>query len=318
MRGAQMIGTGAALADYVFVSVILPLQPGDEDYAVSFVVPCAAPGLKIYARRPYALGQPSVFDYPLSTRFDESDAFIVLDDVFVPWEHIFVYRQVDLTARQFTDTAAHVLGNTQAQIRFWAKLQFLVGLTKRVMERSGQTQRADVQAALGELATRAALVEGLVKAAEAEPYTDPNGVVWPNPQMVYANQTLQSTLYPEVVQLVRGLLGGSVIQLPASAASFADPAIAADLQRYVRWPHADAPERVKLLKLLWDLLGSEFAGRHLQYEMFYAGNPSVVKLKAFRAYDWADAERLVDHCLDSYDLPDHAAPMPPSVREALV
>jgi 4-hydroxyphenylacetate 3-monooxygenase len=45
----------------------LPLRPGNEDYAISCVVPNGAPGLKLYPRRPYALGLTSVFDYPLSS-----------------------------------------------------------------------------------------------------------------------------------------------------------------------------------------------------------------------------------------------------------
>ena len=57
LRGAQMLGTGSVMSDYIFVSVILPLHPGDEDYAISCVVPNGAPGLKLYPRRPYALGR---------------------------------------------------------------------------------------------------------------------------------------------------------------------------------------------------------------------------------------------------------------------
>src|SRR5205823_6502291 len=129
-------------------------------------------------------------------------------------------------------------------------------------DRSGQSASVETQARLGELAARAALVEALVLAAEADPYTDQYGVVWPNPALVYANQTLQSSLYPEIVQLARSMMGGSLLELPSSTADFENPASAADLLRYVRWPDAGARERVKLLKLLWDLLGSEFASRH--------------------------------------------------------
>ena len=119
------------MSDYVLLTVILPLRPGDEDYAISCVVPNGAPGLKLYPRRPYALGTTSVFDYPLSSRFDETDSLVVFDDVLVPWEDVFIYKNIDLTAGQFSVTAAHVLGNTQSHIRSWAKLQFLVGLVKR-------------------------------------------------------------------------------------------------------------------------------------------------------------------------------------------
>ena len=139
IRGAQMLGTGSVMSDYVLVTVILPLKPGDEDYAFSCVVPNGAPGLKLYPRRPYALGPTSVFDYPLSSRFDETDSLVVFDDVFVPWEDVFIYKNIELTAGQFSVTAAHVLGNTQSHIRSWAKLQFLVGLVKRCMDLSGRS-----------------------------------------------------------------------------------------------------------------------------------------------------------------------------------
>jgi 4-hydroxyphenylacetate 3-monooxygenase len=303
VRGAQMLATAGVFADFIFVSVILPLKPGDEDYALSFVVPTAAKGVKLYARRPYASAATSVFDYPLSSRFDETDSLVVLDDVFVPWEHVFVYRDIERTFGQFSPRlAAHVLSNTQAQIRFWSKLQFLVGLVHRAMTLSGQSARPEVQVGLGELAARAALVEGLVLAAEDHAVTDEWGLMRPNPQFVYANQTLQSTLYPELIQMVRGMLSGSLLQLPSSVGELRMSETLEDMQRYVRWPGAAGVERIKLLKLLWDMVGSEFAGRHVQYEMFYAGQPAVVKMKANAAYDWAAAERLAEACLNSYSI----------------
>ena len=157
IRGAQMLGTGSVMSDYVLLTVILPLKPGDEDYAISCVVPNGAPGLKLYPRRPYALGANSVFDYPLSSRFDETDSLVVFDDVFVPWEDVFIYKNIELTAGQFSVTAAHVLGNTQSHIRSWAKLQFLVGLVKRCMDLSGRSANSETLAQLGDLATRVSL-----------------------------------------------------------------------------------------------------------------------------------------------------------------
>jgi 4-hydroxyphenylacetate 3-monooxygenase len=310
VRGAQMLATSAVLSNYIFVSVISPQRPGDEDYAISFVVPNNAPSLKIYPRRSYSVGVTSVFDYPLSSRLDETDSLIVFDDVFIPWEDVFVYRNIDLTFGQFNQTSAHVLGNTQAQIRFWAKIQFVVGLVKRICDLNGQSSHRDTQTFLGDLAARAATAEGLMLAAEATASEDEFGVMRPNPEMIYANQTFQQATYPEVVIMIRGMMGGSVIELPSSVADFSNPEVASDINRYIRWPNAKAEERVKVLKLLWDMIGSEFGGRHLQYEMFYAAGPEVVKGRAFRAYDWAKAEKLVDQCLSAYDLDSKAVSVP--------
>jgi 4-hydroxyphenylacetate 3-monooxygenase len=96
-------------------------------------------------------------------------------------------------------------------------------------------------------------------------------------------------------------MGGSLIQLPASVDELRAPESSADIERYVRWPNASGSERVKLLKLLWDALGSEFGSRHLQYEMFYAGEPASIQGREFRTFDWAATEALVDRCLADYD-----------------
>src|SRR5438034_938530 len=86
VRGAQAIATSATLADWLFLSYITPLVPGDEDYAISLVMPMTAEGLRLYPRRPYTTAATGVFDYPLSSRFDEIDTTVVFNDVFVPWD----------------------------------------------------------------------------------------------------------------------------------------------------------------------------------------------------------------------------------------
>ena len=75
----------------------------------------------------------------------------------------------------------------------------------------------------------------------------------------------------------------------------------ADIERYIQSPGTPALERVKLMKLIWDAIGSEFAGRHAQYEMFYAGSPFVTKGHMYRNYDFSGANKLVQSALDGYD-----------------
>jgi 4-hydroxyphenylacetate 3-monooxygenase len=81
------------------------------------------------------------------------------------------------------------------------------------------------------------------------------------------------------------------------------PETAADVRRYVGSSSSGAEEHIKLYRLAWDLIGSEFASRHHQYEMFYAGAPSVSKAHAMRNYRYAEAVAQVDDFLASYDLP---------------
>jgi len=308
VSGAQILGTGAAISNEVLLSCIIPLRPGDENYAISLAVPIASPGLRVIVRRPYAEGAPSVFDYPLSTRFDESDALLVFDRVVVPWERVFVYRNVALTAAQFYETPAHLLGNHQAQVRFATKARFLTGLAHRIAEANGVDKLPPVQSTLGELASYAAMAAGLVLASEAECVEDPRGFVYPNPTYLYANGWLQATYYGTMLNTLRELTGAGFLQVPSSYRDFHNAEIAADLRRFISSPGLESVDRTKLFKLAWDLVGSEFAGRHAQYELFYAGSRSMTTaVRAYRSYDFAGARALVERCLASYDLPPAGA-----------
>lgn len=304
VSGAQMLGTGGAIANEMFMSCIVPLGPGDENYAISVAVPIATLGLRLIVRRPYAENAPSVYDYPLSSRFDETDALVVFDRVFVPWERVFVYKDIALARAQFYETPAHLLGNHQAQVRFTSKSQFLAGLALRIAESIGVDKTPHTMTMLGELGSYCAMAGGLVLASEVECVHDPRGFVSPNPQYVYANNWLEATYYQTMLTYLRELAGGGLLQVPSSYKDYLNPEIAADLERYVRAPGLKSVERTKLYKLAWDLVGSEFAGRHQQYELFYAGaRAQTTAVRAYRTFDFASARAMVERCLAGYDLP---------------
>jgi 4-hydroxyphenylacetate 3-monooxygenase len=302
VRGSQKLGTGAALADELFVSCMVPQKPGDEDYALSFAIPICSTGLKLYPRRPYAPAQTGDYDYPLSSRFDESDSLAVFEDVYVPWERVFVYRDVDLTRNQFFLTPAHVLGNTQAQVRLAVKMQFIAGVGRKIAAMSHADSNPQVVDILGDLAYLAASVEGMILAAEANCGVDAHGVAVPDPRFLYAIMGQQAELYPRALHLLRLLTTSGVIQLPDSFAAMRSGETSADVERYVRSTGYSSEEHIKLYRLAWDLIGSEFASRHHQYEMFYAGAPSVGKAHAYRNYRYDEAVAQVDEFLASYSL----------------
>ncbi|TGN65788.1 4-hydroxyphenylacetate 3-hydroxylase [Nocardioides eburneiflavus] len=300
VRGAQMLATGGAVADEILVSCIKPLTPEDTDFAISFTVPVAADGLKLYCRRPYATEATSEFDYPLSSRYDETDALLVFDDVFIPWEDVFVYKDVPGLRKQFFDTGAHVLGNFQAQIRFATKLRFLAGIARKVAAVNGVDKFPGVVEKLGELASLVSVVESALHAAQFTAATDEQGFFRPGAQSLYAAMGLQAELHPRVIGILRELVGGGVLQVPSSVLELVNTDTAADMERYVSSPGISSVDRVKLFKLAWDAIGSEFAGRHQSYELFYSGAPFVVKGYAFRNYDYNKPLQAVEEFLASY------------------
>ncbi len=302
VTGAKMLGTSAIMANEVFVTSIQPLKAGDEPYAVSFVVPMNIRGLKVLSRKSYEQTAPSVFDNPLASRYDENDAVLYFDEVTVPWERVFVAGDVAMCQKQFHATPAHVYQNYQCQIRLVVKLRFLVGLARKIADANGITDFPQVREKLGDLAAEAAMVEGLVLAMESKGHHWGDYFV-PDRHLLYSAQVLTQRVYPKFITTLRSLAGGALIMLPSGIED-----LEGELARYSleaqSSPTLSPVERVKFFKLAWDAIGSEFASRHTQYEMFYAGAEFVVNGHSYRTYDWDAATASVDRLLAGYNLDD--------------
>ncbi len=296
IKGAQQVATGGVLSDWVHLSCIHPMPPGDENYANCVAIPINAPGVKLFPRRPYALRATNSFDYPLSTRFDELDSYVVFDDVFVPWEHVFIYRNLEITRDQWWKTPSHVYGNHQAQVRYVTKLRFMLGLAQRTIEMIGSAGNPQVQITMGEIAALASIYEGLLLAHEINAPIE-NGVLWPSKITLYAAMAMQSEFNGRMIEMIRELVSSSVISLPSSVADLDNPETAPFIERYMRSGSMDARSRTALVRMLWDFLGTEFGSRHQQYEKFYGGSSFLVKQNVYRNYDFKRATALVDKAL---------------------
>ena len=134
IRGAKMLGTSSIMANEVFVSYLQPLKPSEDDFAFCCAVPMSARGLHILSRKSYEASATSVYDYPLSSRFDENDAVFYFDDVKVSCDRVFLHRDIDMCRAQFHETPVHIYQNYQSQIRLLTNLYFLVGFARSLTE----------------------------------------------------------------------------------------------------------------------------------------------------------------------------------------
>jgi 4-hydroxyphenylacetate 3-monooxygenase len=297
ISGAQQLATAGVFSDCLHLTCIHPMRAGDEAYANGVVIPIDTPGLKLYPRRPYATAGMNGFDYPLSSRFDETDCFCVFDNVFVPWESVYIYRNLQICWDQWWKTPAHLYGNHQAQCRYAVKLRFMLGLAKRMNEMTGNEGHQAVQVEMGELAAIVSIVENMLLAQETVAPIDADGVLWPSQTALYSVMALQSELNGRMLETIRELAGAAMITLPSSVRDLDNPETAADMERYMQSASTPARERVALMRMAWDFLGTEFGNRHAQYEKFYGGASFLVKQNVNRFFDYKSATALVDKAL---------------------
>lgn len=310
IRGAKMLATSGVMANELLVSGFQALQAGDEAYAFTAVTPLDAKGLSLLSRRSYEQSATSTFDYPLSSRFDENDAVVCFDDVKIPWDRVFVFKDLKMAQAQWHDTRAHVFQNYQCIVRLTVKLRFLLGLARKIAETNNIINYPQVRETLGLLAAKVSNIEALVLAMELKGESF-NGFYVPDRSLLCTAQVIAQTTYPEVVEAIRSLSGGGMIMVPSSYADFATPETNAIIHKTQRSPIVNSEQRVKLMKLAWDAVGSEFGSRHLQYEMFYSGAPLVTRGNSFRFFDWDTPKGAVERFMGSYSLPNG-----PNVSEA--
>ena len=118
-----------------------------------------------------------------------------------------------------------------------------------------------------------AMVNGQINAFERWP----DGYVCFNRRFMYAALEWCTQNYTMFIDELRTLCGGGVFQMPADISVMDDPMLARQFDAYWQTPQADSVTRMKLFKFAWDMVGSEFAGRHQQYEKFYAGASFIIR-----------------------------------------
>lgn len=303
ISGMKMLATGAVLANEIWIGNLIPLAPTQLAESITCAIPCNAPGLTLWSRKPFERDAPNEFENPLTWRFDETDAMVMCDNVKVPWERVFVHNDAVLARDIYIKTPAHCYGNHQSNVRFHAKMQLLVGLASRITQASGADQVPAVREVLGRLAALEATLGGMIAGQIQDAESWPGGYATFNRRYMYAALNWCTESHSAIIDIVRELCGGGVFQMPADISVMEDPKLRRDFETFWQTPQMDAVSRMKLFKLAWDLVGSEFAGRHQQYEKFYAGASFIIRNHSFREAPWEHFHKVVDGLLASYDHP---------------
>jgi len=304
LNGLKMIGTAAVFCHEAWVGNLQPMGPGQEMETITCSVPLNAPGVSLWSRKPFEKYAVSEFDNPLTWRFDESDSAVLFEDVKVPWEKIVCHDNLEMSRNMYIISPGHVLANHQANVRFLEKLKLIVGLAGAIVDANNVGHIPAVQGTLGQLAAMQASLEGMIMGQlhGCEEMVPGSGYVTVNRRYMYAALHWCTTNHPEICDILRDLMGGGQSQMPADASVLADPELAAKFETYWSTPDQTAKDRMKLTRLAWDLVGSEFAGRHAQYEKFYAGPGFVMSLYSFLNCPWDELGDIVTGLLGSYDV----------------
>ena len=315
ISGAKVVATGSALTHLNFIAHYgIPLKK--KEFALICTIPMGAPGMKLVCRPSYSMtaavmGSP--FDYPLSSRLDENDTIFILDRVLVPWENVFVYGDLERAGSFFPKSGFFPRAMVHGCTRLAVKLDFLAGLLLKALDITGTKDFRGVQTRLGEVLAWRNMMWALTDSMAHNPDPWIGDAVLPNSNAGFSYRWFMTVGYPRVKEIIEQDLGSGLIYLNSHAADFKNPGIRRYLDKYVRGSNGyDAVSRVKVMKLLWDAIGSEFGSRHELYERNYGGNHEAIRTEIVDAQEamglTAAYRNFADQCLAEYDLDGWTVP----------
>jgi 4-hydroxybutyryl-CoA dehydratase/vinylacetyl-CoA-Delta-isomerase len=279
VKGAKAHISGAA---YVNELVVVPtrfMPESDKDYAVGFAVPCNAKGLK-FINRPESVHNPD--DFPVSGRHLVSESIVIFDNVFIPWERVFLCGEWQASA-----LSAQWFGNWHrfsALSYKRAEADVLLGAGLLAAEYNGIEKVSHIREDLFQLYNYAQVDYAFAKVAAHECQIV-HGIACPN--VVYTNlgKFYFATNYAKFIDHLLDICGGLVATAP-SIADFRNPATAEYLNHYLGAAKGvSAEDRVRLFKLICDVAASGMGGWWPVTVIHGEGSMAAERLMAVRQID---------------------------------
>ncbi len=291
VSGAKMIATGAPYVDDIIINTPYNKEEGQEQYANFFIVSTDSPGLEIICRKSHAEVDAAL--YPLASQFDEMDAVVIFDQVFIPNERIFIRGHAKGASAAHRHQQLNTLAHYQTVVRLAKKLTFVAGITTAIAKSIAVDTFLHVQQKLGELYMQVDTINGLLQAAEIEGQLD-GEMFKPNAVPLQVARHLGTQYYARAMSILKEIGAGGYTQLPSTLIErFEDAHVQQLLHRYYEGAATSAEQKTALFRIGWELVGSEIGSRHDLYERFYTGDPLRIQSLFFENYDkrWLD-ERL--------------------------
>jgi len=283
IKGARMLATLPVSDELmVFPSTVLRHPIEDAPYAFAFAIPNSTEGLRFICRESFDYGRTH-FDHPLSSHFEEIDAVVIFDDVFVPWENVFLYHDVDACNRAYRATGAIAHMSHQVLCKAIAKTEFLLGLASLMIDAIAIEKFQHIHEKTAEIWINLETMRAFRRAAEVDAALDEFGVMTPAWAPLDAARNLYPKLYPRMIEIIQQLGTSGLMAMPTYA-DLTGP-LAEDVAKYYQAARAEAKDRIPLFRLAWDTALSAFGSRQVLYERYYFGDPVRMAGAIFETHD---------------------------------
>ena len=282
VRGAKLHITGASLCHELVVLPTKGMKPEEADYAVAFSIPVNTKGIAII-NKSFARAEAPEFDAPLSAHHAIPEGFVVFDDVFVPWNRVFLAGEVDLAGKltQSLGLWERTGGLTEAAQR----AEIFVGLAQLVAEQQGKERDPGALTTIAELIQFATLLRISLEYACSRYARTESGMIHPDVLAINAGKYYYTSNYHTMVKYLQDLAGGLVITLP-SVKDLQNPQSGAYIRKYLHTkPDVSVEARMRVFNAIRDMTADSYGGWLLVTALQAGGGLNAGRIMLYRAFD---------------------------------
>jgi aromatic ring hydroxylase len=259
VRGRLGMHTSPAYAEEVYVGHLTGLQI--DGHPIGFIVPVGAKGVTTLCRKA-AVREANRFMAPLSSRYDELDGQMWLDDVLIPWERVFAVDPAPEAIPRWLRWH-HLYG-------WLAKAEFTLGLMFALTDAMGLKEHDMTVEYLVDVMAEVQTVRSCIIAAEHDPEYTASGYCVPRHAHLAAGGIALFKSRQRISETLRILPGSSLVVAPSDS-DLAIPELSTGLEESFGGGGYTARQRTALLQLAWDHVSSALDGRESAFELHASG-----------------------------------------------
>ncbi|GAA0590920.1 4-hydroxyphenylacetate 3-hydroxylase family protein [Caenispirillum bisanense] len=295
IRGTKAIVTGAPYMHEFLVMPCRTMTAEDAAFAVCCAVPVDAEGVTIVAR---PAGRPGEAAAKFSATYGQSTGVVLFDDVFVPWDRVFLAGEHAEAGFLTTSYATHHRHSCIGARAGFGDL--LIGAGLMMIEANGldPDRHGHIRDAMVDLIK---IVEGFFAcgvAASVYGMKDPAGSIMPDTVFANVGKLLLATQIYDMHRLAHYVSGGLIVALPGPEEDH-NPETRASLSAVLAGrPDIPAERRLEVARLMEDLTASGQGGWYSLISLHGGGSPEAMKREIWRNYPLADRTEVVERLLD--------------------
>ena len=288
ITGAKMHITGASIVHELVVLPTKAMRPGEEQYAIACSVPVNAPGVTII-NSTYAPRMPDARHYPVSSKVNMAEGFVVFDRAFVPYERVFLDGEVAKAS-----ILAHSLGlwERAGAMHAGEGADRMVGLAALLAEANGVANETHIRDRLSSMAIIATMARAGGEAAMANAVTNADGFVSPSSLYISATKYYMAELNAQLIDILHDIAGTMLVDCPTLA----------DLDNELIGPLLEealgavdgfsAEERMRLFHYVRDITADTYGGWSAVTRSLAGGGQYAQRLVTLKHYDMDRARDL--------------------------